>query len=140
MQGRKILMMCAVSLLLTIGMIALGDAGQQRKALLKQYWGHVKSLKIDRCGYRPGQCEGSIVLAERQGTDVVLSIRPGTWIKRGDRLVLLDELAVGHEIHVQAVELAGDGSLRATTVDVSTKPQQDTTSSQGDGKDPLRDR
>jgi len=126
--------------LLTIGIMALGDAGQPRKALLKQYWGHVKSLKIDRCGYRPGQCEGSIVLAERQGIDVVLSIRPGTWIKRGDRLVLLDELEVGHGIHVQAVELTGDGSLRATTVDVSTQSQQDTTSSRSDGRDASRDR
>jgi hypothetical protein len=140
MWGRKILIICAVSLSLTIGVMALGNAGQQRKALLKQYWGHVKSLKIDRCGYRPGQCEGSIVLTERQGIDVVLSIRPGTWIKRGERLVLLDELAVGHEIHVQAVELTGDGSLRATTVDVSTQPQQDTTSSRTDGQDASRDR
>jgi hypothetical protein len=140
MQGRKILMMCAVGLVLAIGITALGDAGQPRKALLKQYWGHVKSLKIDRCGYRPGQCEGSIVLTERQGVDVVLSIRPGTWIKRGDRLVLLDELAVGHEIHVQAVELTEDGSLRATTVEVSTQPQPDTTSSRSNGKDASRDR
>jgi hypothetical protein len=65
---------------------------------------------------------GSIVLAERLGAEVVLAIRPGTWIKRGDRLVLLDELAVGQEIHVQAIELIGEGSLRATTVDVSTNP------------------
>jgi len=122
MQSGKILMMCALCLTFTIGMIAPGEAGEQRRALLKQYWGQIKSVRIDRCGYRPGLCEGSIVLAERQGAEVVIAIRPGTWIKRGDRLVILDELAVGQEIHVQAIELIGEGSLRATTVDVSTNP------------------
>ena len=34
-----------------------------------------------------------------------MAIRPGTWIKRGDRLVLLDELRVGHDVHVQAIEI-----------------------------------
>jgi hypothetical protein len=122
MQSGKILMMYVLSLMFTVGMIAPVYGGQQRRALLKQYWGHVKALKIERCGYRPGLCEGSIILAERQGTEVVLSIRPGTWIKRGDRLVLLDELEVGNEIHVQAVELTGEGSLRAATVDLSAQP------------------
>ena len=114
--------MFVCSLLLTIGMVAPGGGGQQSRALLKQYWGQVKSINVERCGHRPGLCQGSIVLAERQKGDVVLAIRPGTWIKRGDRLVLLDELEVGQEIHVQAVELAGESSPRAATVDISTKP------------------
>jgi hypothetical protein len=122
MPSGKTLMICAFSVMLTIGMIAPGDGGEQRRALLQQYWGRVQSLHIERCGFRPGLCEGSIVLADRQKGEVVLAIRPGTWIKRGDRLVLLDELEVGHEIHVQAVELAGEGFPRATTVDIVPKP------------------
>jgi hypothetical protein len=122
MLSGKTLMICAFSVILIIGTIAPGDGGEQRRALLQQYWGYVKSINIDRCGYRPGLCEGSIVLAERQRGEVVLAIRPGTWIKRGDRLVLFDELEVGQEIHVQAVELVGEGSLRATTIDISAKP------------------
>jgi hypothetical protein len=37
-----------------------------------------------------------------------LAIRPGTWIKRGERLVLLEELRVGHDVHVQAIEIAAE--------------------------------
>jgi hypothetical protein len=36
--------------------------------------------------------------------EVSLAIRPGTRIKRGDRLVLIEELSVGHDVHVQATE------------------------------------
>ena len=122
MPSGKTLMVYAFSMMLIIGMHALGDGGEQRRALLQQYWGRVKSLHIERCGFRPGLCEGSLVLADRHRGEVVLAIRPGTWMKRGDRLVLFDEIEVGHEIHVQAVELAGEGSPRATTVDVLTKP------------------
>jgi hypothetical protein len=53
---------------------------------------------------------------------LALAIRPGTWIKRGDRLVLLEELRVGNDVHVQAIEIAEAGVTRATTIDVSTNP------------------
>jgi hypothetical protein len=122
MPNGKTLMVCAFSMMLIIGMIASGDGGEQRRALLQQYWGRVRSINIERCGFRPGLCEGSLVLADRHRGEVVLAIRPGTWMKRGDRLVLFDEIEVGHEIHVQAVELAGEGSPRAATVDILTKP------------------
>jgi hypothetical protein len=39
----------------------------------------------------------------------MLSIRPGMWIKRGDHLVLLEELRAGDEIHVQAYEAGRAG-------------------------------
>jgi len=90
--------------------------------LLKQYWGEITSVRIDRCGKRPGLCEGMIILALRDGGSVTLAIRPGTWIKRGDHLVLLEELKVGNDIHVQAIDIAGERTTRATIIDVSTKP------------------
>jgi hypothetical protein len=94
-------------------------AGVSPWTQLKQYWGHLKSIRIDKCGHRPGLCEGALVLAQRQGGDVVLAIRPGTWIKRGELLVLIEELQVGDEIHVQAFELEGQRGLQATTIDIA---------------------
>ena len=112
----------AVALLVAWMALALGvpfgPAAEQRSALLKQYWGTITSVRIDRCGKRPGLCEGIIMLAQREGELVTLAIRPGTWIKRGDHLVLLDELSVGHEIHVQAIEFAAKGGMQATQVDI----------------------
>ena len=40
----------------------------------------------------------------------------------GDQLVLLQELSVGNDIHVQAIEIAEEGAMRATTIDVPTNP------------------
>jgi hypothetical protein len=100
--------------------VPLGTAVAQQSALLKQYWGKITSVRIDRCGKRPGLCEGVIILARREGGLVTLAIRPGTWIKRGDHLVLLDELSVGDEIHVQAIELPTEGGMRATQIDILT--------------------
>jgi hypothetical protein len=94
---------------LAMGGVAWGGAGEQR---WEQYWGQVQSITIDRCGQRPGFCEGTMVLTPRRGPEVSLAMRPGMWLKRGDRLVLLEELRVGDQIHVQAFESAGDGSER----------------------------
>jgi hypothetical protein len=107
---------------LTLGVASLGKAGESRTAVLKQYWGKIASVRIDRCGKRPGLCEGVIILAQRHGGAMALAIRPGTWIKRGDQLVLLEELRVGNDIHVQAIEIAEEGVMRATTIEVPTTP------------------
>ena len=101
-----------------VGVTALDTAGEQRSAQLKQYWGRITAVRVDRCGKRPGLCEGVIMLTQREAELVRLAIRPGTWIKRGDHLVLLDELSMGDEIHVQAIEIASEGSMRATQVDI----------------------
>jgi hypothetical protein len=81
-------------------------ADNQGSALLKQYRGAITSVRIDRCGTRPGLCEGAIILAHHEGAEVTLAIRPRTWIKRGERLVLLEELRVDHDVHMQAIEIA----------------------------------
>jgi hypothetical protein len=92
---------------LAMGGVAWGGAGEQ---CWKQYWGQVQSINIDRCGQQPGLCEGTMVLTPRRGSEVILAIRPGMWLKRGDRLVLLEELRVGDQIHVQAFEVVGAGA------------------------------
>jgi hypothetical protein len=113
-------------LLICMGLITggtwVGMAGEPRSALLSQYWGTITAVRVDRCGKRQGLCEGMITLALRDGREVALAIRPGTWMKRGDLLVLLDDLSVGNDIHVQAIEIAGEGGMRATNITVSTQP------------------
>ncbi len=100
---------------LALGSMAQGAAGEQGWSHLQQYWGQVQSITIDRCGQRPGLCEGTMVLTLRRGREVRLAIRPGMWLKRGDRLVHLEELRVGDQIHVQAFEVAGAGAEQAAT-------------------------
>jgi hypothetical protein len=122
MPSRKAVALLMAWIALTIGLASLGTAGEPRTALLKQYWGKIISVRVDKCGKQPGLCEGMIILAQRDGGPLALAIRPGTWIKRGDHLVLLEELSVGDNIHVQAIEIAEEGAMRATTIDVSTNP------------------
>jgi hypothetical protein len=122
MPNRKAMVLLMAWLWLTVGLGSLGIAGEPKTALLKQYWGKIISVRVDKCGKRPGLCEGMIILAPRGGGSVTLAIRPGTWIKRGDHLVLLEELKVGNDIHVQAIEIAEGRATRATVIDVSTNP------------------
>jgi hypothetical protein len=83
-------------------------AGEQRQAPIHQYTGQIQSIKIDTCGLQPGTCEGSVVLKLLGGQEVILAILPGTWIQRGDHLVLIDELGVGNYITAQATPLPAE--------------------------------
>lgn len=107
-------------LMFAMSMCSPALAGVWRWTQLQQYWGEIKSVRVDKCGRRPGLCEGAVVLARREGGEVVLAIRPGTWIKRGERLVLIEELQVGDAVHVQAFEIEGQPGLQATTIDIAT--------------------
>ena len=95
---------------LAVGVVSLGVAGEQRQPPVKEYEGQVKSVKIDKCGLQPGTCEGSIVLAQKGGGDVTLAILPGTWIQRGNRLALIDELGVGNYLKARATPLPAEAS------------------------------
>jgi hypothetical protein len=122
MSSGKTVVLLLAWIALSIGVASLGIAGAPKTVLIKQYWGKIASVRIDKCGKRPGLCEGMIILARRDGAPVTLAIRPGTWIKRSDHLVVLEELSVGNEVHVQAIEIVGEGPPRATTVDVPANP------------------
>jgi hypothetical protein len=106
----------------TMGVTSFGMAGEQRSALLKQYWGKISAIRVDRCGKRPGLCEGYIMLARHEAEQVSLVIRPGTWIRRGEHLVLIDELSVGDDVHVQAIEGGPERGMRATQVNILNTP------------------
>jgi hypothetical protein len=47
---------------LALGGVAQGAAGERDWSHLQQYWGQVQSISVDKCGQRPGVCEGMIVL------------------------------------------------------------------------------
>jgi hypothetical protein len=53
--------------------------------------------------------------------EVALAIRPGTWVKRRDRLVLAEESSLGNEVYVQVMASTAEGASRAMNFEVSTK-------------------
>jgi hypothetical protein len=106
MKGNKATAIFVIGLALGLAVVSPVIAKDLRGASFRQYWGTVTSIRIDRCGTQPDLCRGAIILAQREGGEVTLAIRPGTWIKGGDHLVLLAELCVGHDIHVQAIEIS----------------------------------
>jgi hypothetical protein len=93
---------------LASGLPSLAMAGAASKATVQPYEGQIKSVKIDKCGLQPGSCEGSVILARAGGAgEVTLAIKPGTWLKRGDQFVTIDEIGVGNYVKVEALQIPG---------------------------------
>jgi hypothetical protein len=100
-----VLLLCAVC---SLALVASTMAGGGYSAKGQPYEGQIKSVKIDKCGLQPGSCEGSVILARAGGAgEVTLAIKPGTWLKRGDQFVTIDELGIGNYVKVEAVQLPG---------------------------------
>jgi hypothetical protein len=94
-------------------------AGGAYSAKVQPYEGQIRSVKIDKCGLQPGSCEGSVILARAGGAgDITLAIRPGTWLKRGDNFVTIDELGVGNYVKVEAVQIPGQELQQITVLGV----------------------
>jgi hypothetical protein len=105
--------MCAA---FSLALVASVMAGGGSSAKMQPYEGQIKSIKIDKCGLQPGSCEGSVILAKAGGGgEVTLAIKPGTWLRRGDQLVTVDELGVGNYVKVEAVQIPGQ-QLQQLTV------------------------
>jgi hypothetical protein len=100
-----VLLLCAMC---SLALVASTMAGGGYSTKAQPYEGQIKSVKIDKCGLQPGSCEGSVILAKAGGgEEVTLAIRPGTWLKRGDQLVTIDELGIGNYVKLEAVQLPG---------------------------------
>ena len=109
-----ILLLCAG---LSWVLVSLAMAGAASTAAVQPYEGQIKSIKVDKCGLQPGSCEGSVILAQAAGKgEVTLAIKPGTWLKRGDQLVTIDELGVGNYVKVEAVEFVDEKLPRITII------------------------
>jgi hypothetical protein len=108
-----VLFLCATC---SLALVASVMAAAGSSAKMQPYEGQIKSIKVDKCGLQPGSCEGSVILA-RSGNagEITLAIKPGTWLKRGDQFVTIDELGVGNYVKVEAVQLPGQ-ELQQTTV------------------------
>jgi hypothetical protein len=98
-------LLCAAFSLTPVASVMAGGASS---ATVQPDEGQIKSIKIDKCGLQPGSCEGSIILAKAGGgEEVTLAIKPGTWLKRGDQFVTIDELGVGNYVKVEALQIPG---------------------------------
>ena len=106
-----VLLLCTA---LAVSLTSPGVAGEQRQSTIKEYEGQIKSVRIDKCGLQPGTCEGSIVLAQKGGAEVVLAILPGTWIQRGGQLVTIDELGVGNYLKARTMPLPAAAAREGT--------------------------
>ena len=108
MKRLRLAGMCLLCMVLSWGVVSLAQAGAPAKAPVQPYEGQIKSIRVDKCGLQPGSCEGSVILARAGGAgEVTLAIKPGTWLKRGDQLVTIDELGVGNYVKVEAVQIPG---------------------------------
>ena len=106
MKAIEITTLWLLSAALVVALVASAMAGETDSAKVMPYEGQIQSIKIDKCGLEPGTCEGSIILAQAGGAgEFRLAVKPGTWLKRGDRFVILDELGVGNHVKVKAVQL-----------------------------------
>ena len=107
-----VLLLCAA---FSLALVAAVMAGAASSAKMQPYEGQIKSIKIDTCGLQPGTCEGSVILTRAGNAgEVTLAIKPGTWLKRGDQLVTIDEIGVGNYVKVEAVQIPGEPLQRIT--------------------------
>ena len=115
MKRLRIAGLCLLCTACSWALVSLAMAGTASKAAVQPYEGQIKSVKVDKCGMQPGSCEGSVILAKKAGgEEVTLAIKPGTWLKRGDQFVTIDELGVGNYVKVEAVQLPGEPLQRIT--------------------------
>jgi hypothetical protein len=109
-----------VSQTLLMGSVAPGVTGEPLETITMRFQGHIKGMKVDTCGLKPGSCQRSMVLAKSDGGEMAFPIRPETRIKPNEQLVTIDTLRVGDFVKVQAIHLAGEISLHIDMLEVMT--------------------
>ena len=106
-------------LVLGLSVVGLSQAGQGYTTAI--YEGQIKSVKIDKCGLQPGLCEGSIILARQGGEDTQVEVRVGTWIKRGENFLTIEDLHIGDQVKAQTFRLPGEASPRAAILEFTRR-------------------
>jgi hypothetical protein len=108
MKALKLILAWLLCAAVSLAPMAAVMAGEASSAKVQPYEGQIRSIKIDKCGLQPGTCEGSVILARAGGAgEVTLAIKPGTWLKRADQFVTIDELGVGNYVKVEALQIPG---------------------------------
>jgi hypothetical protein len=119
MQWVRIAGMWLLCTALSGGVVSLALAGAPSTAPVQRFEGQIRSVKIDNCGRQPGSCAGSVILDRgAEAGNVVLAIKPGTWLKRGDQFITIDELGVGNFVTVEAIQLPGQELQQITVLGV----------------------
>ena len=119
MTRRRGLVVSWLTLVLGLGIVWPGLAGQGYTTAV--YEGQITSVRIDKCGMQPGLCEGSILLARQGGEDTRVDVRIGTWIKRADTFLTIEDLKIGDQVKAQTFRLPGEANPRAAIVEF-TRP------------------
>jgi hypothetical protein len=120
MEGIRRILVLPLWAVFSLAFVVSVMAGGGSSAKVQPYEGQIKSIKIDKCGLQPGSCEGAVILARAGGGgEVTLAIKPGTWLKRGDQLVTIDELGIGNYVKVETVRLPGEKVDRITILETA---------------------
>jgi hypothetical protein len=120
MKGIRTIPLLLLWATLSVALAASVMAGGAYSAKMQPYEGQIRSIKIDKCGLQPGSCEGSVILARAAGAgEITLAIKPGTWLKRGDQFVTIDELGVGNYVKVEAVQIPGQQLQQITVLNAA---------------------
>lgn len=77
--------------------------------------GKVLSTKLTVCTFKPGGCEGTMVLETAKPEQVTIKVPLGTMIKKGEEVVFLPALR-GRTVSVTHVTEKGDKIARAIDV------------------------
>jgi hypothetical protein len=118
MKRSQVVTVVVLCTLCTAGWAALGVTGESREAAVMPFDGYVKAIKIDLCGLEPGQCEGAMVVANREGGEVFLGSTPGMRVIRGEHPLTIEELRAGAYVRGRAIQVAGEILPRILTVEV----------------------
>jgi hypothetical protein len=117
MKAIRTIVMWLLGVTLVVGLVASARAGTTSSAKVMPYEGQIRSIQIDKCGLKPGSCEGSVILAQAGGIgEVRLAIQPRTRLKRGDQLITIEELGVGNYVKVEAVQIPGQPLQQITVL------------------------
>jgi hypothetical protein len=104
-------------LMLVCGMSVVGPSQAGQGFTTSVYEGQIKAIRIDKCGMQPGLCEGSIILARKDGEETPLDVRIGTWIKRGNNFLTIEDLKIGDQVKAQTFRLPDAGNPRAAILE-----------------------
>lgn len=119
MRQRSRLVVSFWAVVIMVSVVWRAVAGQGLTTTV--YEGRITSIRVDKCGLQPGLCEGSIILASPNGTDATVNVRVGTWIKRGDEFLTIENLSIGDRVKAQTFRFPGEVNPRAAILEF-TRP------------------
>jgi hypothetical protein len=120
MKRRQAIMVVLLCVMLAAAWASLDGTGEPPEVAIIPFEGKVQAITIDLCGLQRGQCEGAMMLAKREGSEVSLGIMLGTLIRRGQQSMTIDEVKVGDGVKGQAIRLPGEPAPRIMLLEVTT--------------------